>query len=61
MYVIQHKENKTFYKSKISKDIKHFVVGPNDSKKFKTYEKAKEILKDFKHPKNYKIIELKGE
>lgn len=59
MYVIQHKENKSYYKSKITKEIKHFVLDIKYAKKFKTKKLAQNILKDFKNQKNYEII--KGE
>ena len=59
MYVIQHKINKSFYKLKINKNMKHFVLNIKEAKKFKTKKLAQNILKDFKNPKNYEII--KGE
>ena len=59
MYIIRHKENKNYYKSKISKNMKHFVIDLKEAKKFKTKENAKKILNIFNHPENYEILELK--
>ena len=56
MYVIQHKTNKSFYKLKINKNMKHFVLNIKEAKKFKTKKLAQNILKDFNNPKNYEII-----
>lgn len=56
MYVIQHKTNRSFYKLKINKNMKHFVLNIKEAKKFKTKKLAQNILKDFKNPKNYEII-----
>jgi len=58
MFVIRHKENKNYYRSKITKDIKHFVLDIEEARKIKTYKKAKELLKEFKHPNNYEIIKF---
>lgn len=58
MYVIQHKEYKNYYKLKINKDIKHFVIDIKEAKKFKTKKLAQNILKDFKNPKNYELVRI---
>lgn len=58
MFIIRHKENKNYYKSKINKDIKHFVVDVKEARKIKTYRKAREILKEFNKPQNYEIVKL---
>ena len=58
MYVIQHKTNKSFYKLKINKDIKHFVLDIKEAKKFKTKKLAQKVLNEFKKPENFEIIKL---
>lgn len=58
MFAIRHKENKNYYKSKINKDIKHFVVDIKEARKIKIYRKAREILNEFKHKENYEIIKV---
>ena len=57
MYVIQHKENKSYYRLTINKSLKHFVISLKDAKKFKKKKKAIEFLKTFKNPKNY-VVEV---
>jgi tRNA isopentenyl-2-thiomethyl-A-37 hydroxylase MiaE len=63
MYVIQHKNNKIFYKSRINNDLKHFVVDLQLAKKIDSKKKANEILKTFNKQENYIILKLnkKGE
>lgn len=61
MFVIRHKENKNYYKSNINKNIKHFVVDINESKKFKTIQSARSVLNTFKYFKNYEIVRIKNE
>ena len=63
MYVIQHKKNKMFYKSKINKVLKHFVLDLQLAKKIDSKKKANEILKSFNKQENYIILKInkKGE
>lgn len=61
MFVIRHKENKNYYKSKITKNIKHFVVDINEAKKFKNIQSAKFVLNTFNHFENYEIVRIKNE
>lgn len=63
MYVIQHKKNKMFYKSKINKALKHFVLDLQLAKKIDSKKKANEILKTFNKQENYIILKInkKGE
>ena len=58
MYVIQHKEYKNYYKLKINKDMKHFVIDIKEAKKFKTKKLAQKVLNEFNKPENYEIIKL---
>lgn len=63
MYVIQHKTNKTFYKNKINKNLKHFVLDLKFAKKIDSKKKANEILNSFNKKENYIILKInkKGE
>lgn len=63
MYVIQHKKNKMFYKSKINKTLKHFVLDLQLAKKIDSKKKTNEILKTFNKQENYIILKInkKGE
>lgn len=58
MYVIQHKQNKSYYKSKITKEIKHFVLDIKSAKKIQSKVTARNILKSFNKPENFEIIKL---
>lgn len=58
MYVIQHKANKSFYKLKINKDMKHFVLDLNEAKKIDSKKKVLDILNSFNKPQNYEIVKL---
>ena len=58
MYVIQHKQNKSYYKSKINKDMKHFVLDLNEAKAIDSKKKALDILNSFNKPQNYEIVKL---
>lgn len=63
MYVIQQKNNKNFYKSKINKNLKHFVLDLKYAKKIDSKKKANEILNSFNKKENYIVLKLnkKGE
>ena len=58
MYVIQHKQNKSYYKSKITKEIKHFVLDIKSAKKIQSKVTARNILNSFNKPENFEIIKL---
>lgn len=58
MYVIQHKENKMFYKLKINKNLKHFVRDVREARKIPSKVTAKSILNSFKNTENYEIVKI---
>lgn len=58
MYVIQNTSNKMFYRSKIDRNILHFVFDIKEAKKIQSKITARTILNSFKHPENYTIVKV---
>lgn len=58
MYVIQNQNNKMFYRTKVEKNILHFVFDMREAKKISSKITARTVLNSFKHPENYKIVKL---
>lgn len=58
MYVIQHKENKSYYRLTINKSLKHFVLDIKSAKKIQSKVTARNILNSFNKPENFEIIKL---
>jgi hypothetical protein len=56
MYIIKNKTYNTYFK-KSYLGFKHFVIDKEEAKKFETKEAAEEVMKTFKHKKNFKLIE----
>lgn len=54
-YVIRSIKYNTYYKSKILKDMFHFVTDINEAKLFNKPNAVK-LLKTFKRPDNYELI-----
>jgi len=58
MYVIQNTNNKMFYRSKIDRNILHFVFDVKEAKKITSKITARAILNSFKHSENYVLLKL---
>lgn len=58
MYVIQNKNNKMFYKSKVEKKWIHCVLDLKEAKKIPSKVTARTILNSFKHSENYVLLKL---
>lgn len=58
MYLIKHTKNKNYYKNKICNNLKHFVYGENDARKFRTKKEAQKILDNFNHKEYYEIVKI---
>ena len=57
-YVIQHKENKTYYVRQAFKDQKHFSKDIKEARKM-TLKIAKNILSKFNNKDSFEIKEVK--
>ena len=58
MYLIKHKKNCNYYKSKISNNMNHFVLNSSEAHKFKNKVQAQKILKQFNHQENFELVKI---
>lgn len=58
MYLIKHIKNCSYYKSKIAKNMNHYVFNKNEARRFKSKSEAQKFLETFNHKENYEIVKI---